>query len=105
MSDHPTFDVLSQREADVMRLIAAGHSNQEIARLLNFSINSIKTYIRTAYAKMGVVSRAQAVRWVLERDVVEPLQQRLAEVEAQRNVLLDELGEGRKNDEHTSDGQ
>ena len=57
---------LSAREAEVMTMIAAGMSNQEIADRSYLSINSVKTYIRSAYGKIGVVRRSQAVRWALE---------------------------------------
>ena len=44
-------------------LITQGLSNQEIAERSYLSINSVKTYIRTAYRKIGVTRRAQAVAW------------------------------------------
>ncbi|MCD4525000.1 MULTISPECIES: response regulator transcription factor [unclassified Nocardioides] len=56
---------LSPREAEVIALIAQGLSNQEIAARAFLSINSIKTYVRTAYRKIGVASRSQAVIWAL----------------------------------------
>ena len=56
---------LSHREAEVVALIAKGLSNQEIATRLYLSINSVKTYIRTAYRKIGVSRRSQAVGWAL----------------------------------------
>ena len=56
---------LSDREADVLRLIVGGVSNQAIARTLFLSINSVKTYIRSTYRKAGVDNRAQAVAWGL----------------------------------------
>jgi DNA-binding NarL/FixJ family response regulator len=56
---------LSPREASVLRLIAKGVSNQEIADTLFLSINSVKTYIRSTYHKLGVANRAQAVAWAL----------------------------------------
>jgi NarL family two-component system response regulator LiaR len=54
---------LSAREAEVVALITQGLSNQEIADRCYLSINSIKTYVRTAYRKMGVTRRSQAVLW------------------------------------------
>jgi NarL family two-component system response regulator LiaR len=56
---------LTRREAEVMALIARGLSNQDIADRTYLSINSVKTYIRTAYRKMGVKTRPQAVLWLL----------------------------------------
>lgn len=54
---------LSAREAEVLALITQGLSNQEIAERTYLSINSVKTYIRTAYRKIGVARRSQAVLW------------------------------------------
>ena len=52
---------LTAREAEVLALITQGLSNQEIAERSYLSINSVKTYIRTAYRKIGVTRRSQAV--------------------------------------------
>ena len=54
---------LSAREAEVLALITQGLSNQEIAERTYLSINSVKTYIRTAYRKIDVSRRSQAVAW------------------------------------------
>jgi DNA-binding NarL/FixJ family response regulator len=54
---------LTVRESEIVALITQGLSNQEIAERSYLSINSVKTYIRTAYRKMGVERRAQAVLW------------------------------------------
>jgi DNA-binding NarL/FixJ family response regulator len=56
---------LSPREAEVLALICQGLSNQQIASKSYLSINSVKTYIRTAYRKIGATSRSQAVIWGL----------------------------------------
>jgi two-component system, NarL family, response regulator LiaR len=56
---------LSAREAEVLALITQGLSNQEIAERTYLSINSVKTYIRTAYRKMGVERRSAAVAWAI----------------------------------------
>ena len=54
---------LTAREAESLALITQGLSNQEIAGQTYLSINSVKTYIRTAYRKIGVTRRSQAVAW------------------------------------------
>jgi DNA-binding NarL/FixJ family response regulator len=54
---------LSAREAEVIALITQGLGNEEIAGRTFMSINTVKTYIRTAYRKMGVDSRTRAVLW------------------------------------------
>jgi DNA-binding NarL/FixJ family response regulator len=57
---------LSARELDVLALIASGRSNQEIADDLCVSINTVKTYIRGAYQKVGVQRRPEAILWALD---------------------------------------
>jgi two-component system, NarL family, response regulator LiaR len=59
---------LSEREAEVIALITQGLSNQEIADRAYLSINTVKTYVRSAYRKMGVTSRSQAVLWGIDHD-------------------------------------
>ena len=54
---------LSAREAEVIALITQGLGNDEIANRTFTSINTVKTYIRTAYRKIGVDSRVRAVLW------------------------------------------
>ena len=54
---------LSPREAEVLALITQGLSNQEIAERIFLSTNTVKTYIRSAYRKIGVERRPQAIVW------------------------------------------
>ena len=57
---------LTKRELEIVELITAGLSNDDIAKSLFLSINSVKSYIRTAYRKIGATRRAQAVLWGVE---------------------------------------
>lgn len=57
---------LSPREAEVLALICRGLSNAEIAEQLFLGVNTIKTYIRSAYRKIRVDRRSQAVIWGFE---------------------------------------
>ena len=80
-SDELTRAGLSPRELEVLGLISAGLTNKEIADATALSINSIKTYIRAAYRKIGAGSRSQAVLWAVRNGcVVEPPGRRLVAV-------------------------
>jgi two-component system, NarL family, response regulator LiaR len=61
---------LSPREAEVVALIARGPTTEEIAQRAYISLNTIKSYIRTAYRKIGVQRRTQAVHWALTHGFV-----------------------------------
>jgi DNA-binding NarL/FixJ family response regulator len=67
---------LTAREVLILSGIAKGMRNRDIAVLHALSPNTIKSYIRSAYRKMGVTSRAQAVSWCL-RHGFEPADERL----------------------------
>ena len=57
---------LSERESEIIALITQGLTNDQIADRAYLSINTVKSYIRTAYRKMGVRSRSQAVLWGID---------------------------------------
>lgn len=57
---------ITEREAEVLALITQGLSNAEIAERTHLSINSIKTYIRSCYRRIGVTTRTTAVLWGIE---------------------------------------
>jgi LuxR family maltose regulon positive regulatory protein len=52
---------LSERERDILRLIAAGRSNQEIAEMLVIAVSTVKTHINNLYGKLGTNRRTEAI--------------------------------------------
>ena len=56
---------LTAREAEVLSLITGGLSNSEVAARMGLSINSVKSYVRSSYRKIGADSRSRAVLWAL----------------------------------------
>jgi NarL family two-component system response regulator LiaR len=58
-------DDLSPREVDVLRLIAAGKSNQEIADTLCISLNTVATHVRNILAKTGSTNRTEAAAYAM----------------------------------------
>jgi DNA-binding NarL/FixJ family response regulator len=63
---------LTPREVEVLRLIAAGQSNREIARTLYVSEATVKTHVNRIFAKTGARDRAQATRFAFTRGYAEP---------------------------------
>jgi len=58
---------LSDREAEVARLTAAGHSNKEIAGRLDLSVKTVETYRARALEKLGLQGRADLVRYAVQQ--------------------------------------
>jgi DNA-binding NarL/FixJ family response regulator len=56
-------DGITDRESEILALITQGMSNADVARLTYLSPNTVKSYIRSVYRKIGATSRTQAVLW------------------------------------------
>ena len=61
---------LSQREVDVIRLMAKGNNNRQIADLLFISEHTVKVHIRNIFRKIDVADRTNAVLWAIENGLV-----------------------------------
>jgi two-component system, NarL family, response regulator NreC len=62
---------LTDRELDVLRLIALGHTNNEIAGKLFLSVRTVETHRAHIQQKLGMSSRAELVRYALDHDLIE----------------------------------
>jgi two-component system response regulator NreC len=62
---------LTDRELDVLRLIALGHTNNEIADQLFLSVRTIETHRAHIQQKLGVSTRAELVRYALDNDLID----------------------------------
>lgn len=61
---------LTEREVDVLRLIARGRSNKEVAHQLGISAKTVGTHVEHIYAKAGVTTRAGATLFAMEHDLI-----------------------------------
>jgi len=66
-----TYDLLSQREREVLRLVALGYTNQQIADQLFLSVKTVETYRERVMAKLDLRSRAALVRFALRRGLLD----------------------------------
>jgi LuxR family maltose regulon positive regulatory protein len=66
----PLSEPLSERELEVLRLIAAGCSNQEIADRLVLALSTVKWYVNIIYGKLQVESRTKAIARARELNIV-----------------------------------
>ncbi len=66
----PLVEPLSQREIEVLRLIAGGYKYQEIAEQLVISLNTVRHHTRNVYSKLNVNNRARAIDKAKELDLL-----------------------------------
>lgn len=67
MTDDPQ---ISDREREILRLVATGATNQQIAQQLNISVNTVKVHLRNIFGKLNVVSRTEATLYAVRTGLV-----------------------------------
>lgn len=63
---------LSEREREILKLVATGASNKEIAQQLFISPNTVKVHLRNIFSKISVVSRTEATLYALRANIIQP---------------------------------
>jgi len=71
LAEHAADDELSLREIDVLRLVATGNANKEIADKLSIGETTVKSHITSILSKLGANDRAHAVIIALQRGIIE----------------------------------
>lgn len=69
---HGEGDLLSERERQVLTMVAYGHTYKEIANQLNLSVKTVETYRSRLGEKLGLRSRVDLVRYALEHELLAP---------------------------------
>jgi NarL family two-component system response regulator LiaR len=64
--ERPSPHTLTDREEDVLRLLAQGRTNKDIAQTLFLSVRTIEAHLRNIYGKLAVASRTEAVLWAVQ---------------------------------------
>jgi two-component system, NarL family, response regulator LiaR len=64
--------MLTEREIEVLRLLAQGQANKEIARSLHIAEKTVKTHVSNILAKLGLQSRTQAALYALRVGIASP---------------------------------
>lgn len=65
-SEHAADEKLSRREVEVLRLVARGLTNAQVAERLFLSPHTVQAHLRSIYGKLGGTSRPGAIRYALE---------------------------------------
>src|SRR5512139_1111644 len=68
--EQPANTELSERELEILKLLATGLSNKEIASQLFLSVNTVKVHLRNIFGKLGVQSRTEATVIAIQRGYV-----------------------------------
>jgi DNA-binding NarL/FixJ family response regulator len=71
IAEHATDDALTAREIDVLRLVAGGNANKEIAALLSITEETVKGHVKNILAKLGANDRTHAVTIGLKRGIID----------------------------------
>lgn len=71
LTAYPGLEALTKRELEVLRLITQGLSNDDISRELYITHNTVKSFVRSAYRKIGVTRRPQAVVWGFQHGLMD----------------------------------
>jgi DNA-binding NarL/FixJ family response regulator len=71
IAEHSTAETLTPREADVLRLIAGGNANKEVAARLSLTEETVKSHVRSILSKLDASDRTHAVTIGLKRGIIE----------------------------------
>ena len=66
----PELDLLTQREKEVLRLIARGYIYKEIARRLHISVKTVETHVSAVLRKLQLSNRYELTRWATDRRLI-----------------------------------
>ena len=71
IAEHASDDALTPREIDVLRLIACGNANKEVASQLSLTEETVKSHVRNILAKLGAHDRTHAVAIGIKRGIID----------------------------------
>ncbi len=67
---HPRFEALTEREVEVLRLVAQGESNPQIAEMLCITVNTVKTHLKNILYKLQLENRTQVAAYAVQSGLV-----------------------------------
>ena len=70
IAEHMADKPLSERETEVLRLIAAGHRNKSVANVLSITEDTVKMHVKNCMSKLGAHDRTHAVTIAIQRGFI-----------------------------------
>ena len=67
---HDSYDLLTEREKEILQLLAEGKSNKDVALLLNLSPNTVETHRTHLMQKLGLHSTAEIVLYAVRKQII-----------------------------------
>ncbi len=69
--ERATFDSLTEREREVLQLVAEGHTNKEIARMLNLSARTVQNHRAHIMEKLGMHDRGELIKYAIQKGIIQ----------------------------------
>jgi DNA-binding CsgD family transcriptional regulator len=85
---------LSERELEILRLVATGASNKEIAHQLYISTNTVKVHLRNIFSKVGAASRTEAALYAVRMRIVDGMDHLIIEDEGNIELPVESIEQG-----------
>jgi DNA-binding NarL/FixJ family response regulator len=63
---------LTRRQEEVLRLVAVGLTNKQVAAQLGLSVHTVESHLHSLYGKIGVLTRGAAIRFAVDNNLIEP---------------------------------
>jgi two-component system response regulator NreC len=69
--DKQTLDGLTDREREILQLVAEGHTNKDVAEMLSLSIRTVQNHRAHLMEKLGIHDRSELVKYAIKKGIIE----------------------------------
>jgi DNA-binding CsgD family transcriptional regulator len=65
-------NIITDRELEVVKLLAVGYSNKEIAEILYLSVRTVKNHVGNVFRKVDIETRVELIGWLIQNNHIDP---------------------------------